>query len=87
MPPSRPPLDTSPDAHAIQLDVYRTLGSRGRVAAAFRLTTATREWTKAGIRARHPDYSPEQVTLALARLTLGDDLVRRAWPDRPLVDP
>jgi len=40
---------------------------------------------EAGIRARHPDYGDEQVTWALRRLRLGDDLLRQAWPDAPLV--
>ena len=38
----------------------------------------------AGIRNRHPDYAPRQVTLALARLVLGDDLTRQVWPHEEL---
>ena len=41
----------------------------------------------AGIRRRHPEYTDEQVWWAWARLTLGDDRCREAWPNRPLVDP
>jgi hypothetical protein len=47
----------------------------------------TRQVTRAGIRARHPDYSVEQADLALYRLLYGDDLFRRAWPGRPLLAP
>jgi len=41
----------------------------------------------AGIRARHADYTREQAALALARLLLGDETYRRAWPDAPLLPP
>ena len=46
-----------------------------------------RELATAGIRARHPEYSEAQVRLAYARLTLGDDLTRAAWPNVELIDP
>jgi len=46
-----------------------------------------RELTRAGIRARHPGYAEREVEQALRRLLYGDDLVGRAWPDLPLVDP
>lgn len=81
------PSDTSPEAHAIQTAVYRHMGGAARVDVLFRLSTAVRALTLAGIHARHPEYTPEQAAQALARLTLGDDLVRRAWPSQPLVEP
>jgi hypothetical protein len=58
-----------------------------RVAVTFRLNELARHAAEAGVRARHPDYSEEQVRLALRRLWLGDELCRRAWPDRELVEP
>ncbi len=81
------PDDTTDDAHATQLRVYRSIGGAARVAIAFQLSDAVRRVTMAGIRSRHPKYSDDEVTHAWARLTLGDDLVRAVWPDRRLVDP
>ena len=46
-----------------------------------------RELARTGIRRRHPEYSAEQVESAMLRMMLGDDLYRRAWPARPLLDP
>jgi hypothetical protein len=80
-------LDTSADADAVQLDVYRRLGGPGRVAIAFRLNASVRALTAAGIRSRHPTYDERQVRLAAVRLSLGDDLMRRAFPGHELVDP
>jgi hypothetical protein len=81
------PLDTAPEAHAEQLEAYRRMGGSGRLAVLLRLNQLARETAKSGIRSRHPDYDEDQVHLAYARLVLGDDLVRKVWPARPLVSP
>ena len=80
-------MDTTPDAHAAQLESYRRMEGRGRVAVMFRLGEMTRRTSMAGIRGRHPEYDDLQVRLALARLLFGDDLVRRAWPQQDLLSP
>lgn len=81
------PADTTPEAHRVQGEAYRRMGGAARVALAFELGETVRQLTLAGIRHRHPDYTDEQVRLAYARLTLGDELVRAAWPNRDLVTP
>ncbi|HTJ46694.1 MAG TPA: hypothetical protein VL463_31525 [Kofleriaceae bacterium] len=81
------PRDTTADAERVQRAVFRRMSAADRVAQAFVLSEAAREMARDGIRARHPEYSAEEIELALRRLVLGDDLVRRAWPDRPLVAP
>jgi hypothetical protein len=85
--PASIPADTSLDAHQAQIAAYRRMGGAARVAVMFRLSESARRWSMAGIRRRHPDYDDFQVRLALARMTLGDDLVRRVWPDREFLDP
>jgi hypothetical protein len=79
--------DTSPEADAAQVEAYRRMGGTGRAQVMFRLCAMTRQAAEAGIRARHPEYDDAQVRLALARLVYGDDLVRRAWPGRELLEP
>lgn len=79
--------DTSPDADAVQVEAYRRMGGAERVQVMFRLTEMARGTTEVGIRKRHPEYDDERVKLALARLLHGDELVRRAWPGRELVEP
>ncbi len=81
------PSDTSPAAQAFQDERYRQLGGSERVAIQFRLGSNARAMTRAGIRARHSDYTNDQLDLALARIILGEALVRRVWPDRQLVEP
>ena len=79
--------DTSPDADAVQLLAYRRMGGAGRAQVMFRLRAMARETAGAGIRKRHPKYDVAQVMRALARLLHGDELVRRAWPGRQLLEP
>jgi hypothetical protein len=81
------PRDTAVDSHAVQLDVYRRLGASRRADIAAQLSVEVRNLSRAGIRSRHPDYTDEQVELALRRLIHGDDLFRRAWPGHPLLAP
>jgi len=81
------PLDTSADAHEAQTEAYRLMGGTGRLAAMFRLIELARNTAIAGIRSRHPEYDDEHVRLAFARLVLGDEWVRRVWPDHGLVAP
>jgi len=63
------------------------MGGAARVAVMFRLSESARQWSMAGIRRRHPEYDDVQLRLAFARMILGDDLVRRVWPEFELLDP
>jgi hypothetical protein len=67
--------------------VWQRLGPEGRVALAGRMSVAARELARAGIQARHPEYTDEQLRRALFRLLLGDALVQAIWPDEALVEP
>ena len=80
-------MDTSPEAHAAQMEVDRRLGPERRLELALRMSGAARLTTAAGIRDRHPEYSEADVRWALFRLIHGDDLFRRAWPNAPLLAP
>jgi hypothetical protein len=81
------PRDTDPAAQAVQDGIYLAMTGAERVAIAFRLSAAARQLTMDGIRRRHPEYTDEQVRMALLRLLHGDELLRTVWPDRALVQP
>ena len=71
----------------MQVEFYRRMGGPGRLSAVFRLNELARMAALSGIRCRHPEYDEERQRLALARLVLGDELMRKVHPDRELVDP
>lgn len=39
----------------------------------------------AGVRLRHPEYRAREVDWAVARLRIGDELFRAAYPEAPLL--
>lgn len=81
------PADTGPEAHAAQIAFYRRIGGARRLELGIRMSDEIREVTMDGIRARHPEYTEDDVRLALYRLMLGDGLFSAAWPAVMLLDP
>jgi hypothetical protein len=68
-----PVTDTSPAAHARQLQLYRDAGPDRRVAIAAELSDALREICCSGVRMRHPEYSDVEVRHEVLRIFYGRD--------------
>ena len=81
------PRDTSDEAAAAQLEVYRRMTPEARLQVALELTEMSRQLLVDGIRARHPEYSDEQVRLAMIRVWLTPELYRQAYAVYPELDP
>ena len=76
----QPPLDdTSPDARRVQHERYASMSPAEKLRLMSELTLAANRLALAGLAARHPGESREQLLLRLARLRLGDDLVDRVY--------
>jgi len=80
------PLDTSTEVYRHQIERWRRMTGPERVAAARDLRASALAQFRAGVRARHPGYGEEDVHRAVMRRILGDDLCRKVFPGRPLVD-
>lgn len=74
------PADTTPEAARVQLEIYRRMSPSRRLELALELSDNVRRLVAAGVRHRHPEYTGEEVRLAVIRLTLGDELFRKAYP-------
>ncbi len=81
------PADTTAEAWEAQLSLLRGMEGSRLAALAFRLTRLAREASRAGIRARHPEYAPDEVGRAFFRMLHGDAITRSVWPDRELLEP
>ena len=68
------PGDTSAAAHARYLEALRRLTPEERLAAAAAMSEDVRRLVEAGVRSRHPEYGPDEVTAAVAGILLGPDL-------------
>lgn len=75
------PLDTTPEAYAVLLAIWRRMGPSGRHALVARMSEDLRELSRSGIRQRHPSWSESEVELELRRLMWGDALFRQVYPD------
>jgi hypothetical protein len=84
--PSRS-LDTSIDAHEVQIDGLRRMGPEQRVRLAMDLSDGVRRIARDGVRHRHPDYTEAMVERAVATLYLGAELIEQMFPGEPRVAP
>ncbi len=81
------PRDTSPEAWAVQLAVWKRMTPGQRLDIAVSMSEELVSLTRTGIRARHPEYDDDAVRLAEIRQRVGDDLFSRAYPNAPKLDP
>lgn len=79
--------DTSDDAAAVQLEVYRRMGPERRLRVGLELTEISRRLLRDGVAHRHPEYSEAEVRLAFLRLWLGAELFRHAYRGAPELAP
>ncbi len=66
-----PVSDTSPAAHARQLQLYRQAGPARRAEIAAELSEVMREISLAAVRARHPKFSEDEVRREVLRIFYG----------------
>ena len=77
-----PLLDTSMAALERQRETFRRMTPGERLAVAAEMSDEIRAVTEAGIRARHPDYSDDQVRAELVGILLGPSGEFRGRPRR-----
>jgi hypothetical protein len=80
-------FDTTPDADAVQLALYRRMSASDRTRIGHQMSLDARAIALAAIRRRHPEYDEGFARWALFRLLVGDELFQKAWPNAPLVAP
>jgi hypothetical protein len=74
------PPDTTPEAARMQLQICRHLSPSRRLELALQMSDSLRKTVEAGVRRRHPEYTGDQVRLAVIRLYLGDQLFGEVYP-------
>ncbi len=79
--------DTTAEAAEVQLRVYQRMKPEDRLRAALNLTAMSRRLLMDGIRARHSEYSEEEVRLATIRAWLSPAVYREAYRGLLEVDP
>lgn len=75
--------DTDPKARAVQLRLYAAMSPAQKLRRMNDLTLAANMLALAGLRERFPSATEGELLLRLARLRLGDELVRRVYGELP----
>ena len=76
------PADTTIDALRKQFEILERIGIEGRAEMTFQLGDNLRQIIEDGVRLRHPEYSNSRVRREVLRITLGDELYRKAYESR-----
>ncbi|HWY71107.1 MAG TPA: hypothetical protein VNX88_20745 [Terriglobales bacterium] len=71
MDPATMPSDTSPEAAAIQAEIFRRMTEAERVKMALEMSDSMRNVALAGLRSRHPEMTEEELNWELMRLMYG----------------
>ena len=74
------PLDTDLKTIRAHISVLQRKTGAQRARMAMELSDAVRETCVAGIKERHPDYSPDKIKLVILRLSIGKDLFNQIAP-------
>jgi hypothetical protein len=81
------PEDTSPEAWKVYLEAQRRLTPEERIQRCLEWSAVVRGFAEAGLRERHPQADDHEILLRYARMTLGEELFRKAYgdvlPDEP----
>ena len=87
--PSRARLSTDTDlaSEQRQIAAWRAASTVEIARLIAGAANAARSMALAGLRQRHPEASPEELTARLAFITLGPDLARRVYPELNHLDP
>lgn len=75
------PMDTSNEADRVQFECYRRMTPEERLRIGLQLSETVRKSLLEGVRKRHPEYTQEQLRLAVIKLILPEDLFAAAYPD------
>ena len=76
------PADTTIEAMQKQFEILERLGIEGRAEMTFQLSDNLRQIAESGVRLRHPEYDEQEVRREVLRITLGDELYRKAFEEQ-----
>lgn len=75
--------DTAPDVERVQIEVYRRMPAWRKVELVDDAIELSRQLAFAGVRARHPHASPEELRRRFLGIWVGEDLASEAWGPLP----
>ncbi len=80
-------IDTSKEAEKKQIDILRRMNSSERLELALELTATSRGLLEQGVRRRHPEYTEDEIRLAVIRILIPEPLFIKAYPHAAGIKP
>jgi len=74
-------LDTSSEAKKVQIEILRKMKPEQRLRISLELSKFSKKLLEEGIRSRHPEYSEQEMKLAVIKILLGNELFGIVYPD------
>ncbi|MFC1668282.1 hypothetical protein ACFL1T_02710 [Chlamydiota bacterium] len=74
-------IDTDINTLREYYKTLRNIGAKNRVRMSIELSDNVRITTESGIKQRHPEYTKNQIELAAIKLSIGNELFDKAYPD------
>ena len=74
-----PTVDTSPEAEAIQIDLFRKTPTWKRLRAAAEMSETVMLLSRLGVARRNPGASPSELRRLVAETILGPELASRVY--------
>lgn len=71
MDPATMPFDTTPEAAAIQEEIFRRMTTAQRLRLALQMSESLRNVALAGLRSRQPELNADQLSRELLRIMYG----------------
>src|SRR5437016_266097 len=81
------PISVSPETWEVFIETQRRMSPQEKLSMAFEGSALLRRLIEGALHDRHPSADSHEILLRYARLTLGDDLFRRAYGDQLGDDP
>jgi hypothetical protein len=75
------PQDTSPEAWKVYVEIQRRMSPEEKFLRCLEWSDVARRFAEAGLRQRYPNADDREILLRFARMTLGEELFRRAYGD------
>jgi len=73
------PADTSPEVWKLFLDLQRRMSPSEKLQRTLEWSDLIRRFAEAGMRQRYPNADAAEIRLRYARMTLGQELFRKAF--------
>ena len=74
-------LDTSSEAKKVQIEILRKMKPEQRLRVSLELSKLSKKLLEEGIRSRHPEYSEQEMKLAVIKILLGNELFGIVFSD------